>query len=164
MSFESFLQARGAGRGKWIASDGGAPIHLPGWEMRVKIGAQETQGAMALLEATMAPGHTGAAEHVHAGHDESFFVIEGSLRFRLGDTYRSVSAGETVFASRGLAHGFANIGACPARYLVALTPAGYEVYFAEVAALVLKHGAMPDRETLVRLMADHATIVAEPLE
>jgi hypothetical protein len=48
-------------------------------------------------------------------------------------------------------------------YLVALTPSGYEFYFERLAALVRKHGSMPDRETLVRLMAEHGTFLAEPV-
>jgi hypothetical protein len=44
-----------------------------------------------------------------------------------------------------------------------LTPSGYEFYFERLAALVRKHGAMPDRETLVALMAEHGTFLAEPL-
>jgi hypothetical protein len=50
-----------------------------------------------------------------------------------------------------------------ARYLVALTPSGYEFYFERLAALIRNHGAPPDRETLVRLMAEHGTFLAEPL-
>jgi uncharacterized cupin superfamily protein len=54
----------------------------------------------------MAAGHARPAEHVHIGHDEAFFVISGQLKFRVGDGYRTAVSGETVFASRGLAHGF----------------------------------------------------------
>jgi quercetin dioxygenase-like cupin family protein len=117
---------------------------------------------MTLLEATMAAGHAGPAEHVHVGHDEAFFVLSGCLRFRVGDAHREATERETVFASRGLAHGFSNPGASDARYLVALTPSGYEVYFERLAALIRTHGAPPDRETLIRLMAEHGTFPADP--
>jgi hypothetical protein len=66
-------------------------------------------------------------------------------------------AGETVFASRGLAHGFANDGAAPAHYLAMLSPSGYELYFERLAALIRHHGEMPDRAPLLRLMAEHGT-------
>lgn len=125
--------------------------------MRIKVGAADTAGALTLIEATMAPGHAGPMEHVHAGHDEAFVILEGSLRFRVGDATRVVVPGETVFASRGLAHGFANPHAEPARYLAMLSPSGYEVYFARLAELVRKEGAMPSRERLVALMAEHGT-------
>ena len=131
--------------------------------MRVKVAASDTAGAMTLLEGRMAGGHAGPAEHVHMGHDESFFVISGQLKFRVGDGYQIATSGETVFASRGLAHGFSNPTTDEARYLVALTPSGYEFYFERLAALVRQHGAMPSRETLARLLAEHGTFLADTL-
>jgi quercetin dioxygenase-like cupin family protein len=164
MSFEPFSGALGDRRSKWVEAHEGSPLLLPGWTMRVKIAASDTSGAMTLIEASMAPGHRGPAEHVHVGHDEAFFVLEGALRFRVGDTYRTATVGETVFASRGLAHGFSNAETVSARYLVALTPSGYEVYFERLAALIRAHGAMPDRETLAALMAEHGTFLVDPVD
>ncbi len=158
MSFEEMLGGRGFVHGVGA----GRAIELPGWSMRVKVSAADTDGTMTLLEGAMAPGHAGPLEHLHAGHDEAFFVLEGSLRFRVGDGTRVVVPGETVFASRGLAHGFSNPNAEPARYLVALTPSGYEVYFARIAAFLRKEGAMPSRERLVAWMEEHGTFAVAP--
>ncbi len=130
--------------------------------MRVKVTAADTAGAMTLIEARMAAGHGGPAEHVHAGHDEAFFMLAGELRFRVGDQYRTATAGETVFASRGLAHGFSNPGHDEARYLVALTPSGFEVYFERLAALLRAQGALPSPDRLAALMAEHGTFLAAP--
>ena len=82
----------------------------------------------------MAPGHRGPLEHLHTGHDEAFFMLSGALRFRVGSDHRQLTTGETVFASRGLAHGFSNEGTEPARYLAMLSPSGYEFYFERLAA------------------------------
>lgn len=139
-------------------------IELPGWQMRVKVSASDTAGHLTLIEATMSGGHTGPSEHIHTGHDEAFFILSGRLRFRVGPGYREAVEGETLFASRGLAHGFSNPSESEARYLVALTPSGYEFYFERLAALIRRHGAPPDRETLVRLMAEHGTFPAEPIQ
>jgi hypothetical protein len=98
-----------------------------------------------------------------AWHDEAFFVISGELKFRIGEGYRTAVAGESVFASRGLAHGFSNPQSQEARYLVALTPSGYEFYFERLAGLIRKHGAMPSQEELARLMAEHGTFLAAQL-
>lgn len=163
MSFEHYLGMGGAGRGGVIGADGGGLIELPGWRMRVKVSASDTGGHLTLLEARMNGGHTGPVEHLHAAHDEAFFVIAGSLRFRVGDGYRTATSGETVFASRGLAHGFSNPGPGEARYLVALTPSGYEFFFERLAALIRAHGSMPSKEDLGRLMAEHGTYPATPL-
>jgi len=136
----------GAGRGNCVGQEEGTLLALPGWQMRVKVSASDTAGGMTLLEARMAGHHAGPAEHVHVGHDESFFVLSGQLRFRVGDGYKIATSGETVFASRGLAHGFSNPSDQEARYLVALTPSGYEFYFERLANLVRKHGSMPSME------------------
>jgi mannose-6-phosphate isomerase-like protein (cupin superfamily) len=164
MSFERYLGMGGAGRGAVIGADEGTLIELPGWQMRIKIPASDTAGAMTLIEARMAGDHAGPAEHIHIGHDESFFVISGQLKFRVGDSYRTAVSGETVFASRGLAHGFSNPQAEEARYLVALTPSGYEFYFERLARIVRQHGTMPSQEELARLMAEHGTFLATTKE
>jgi quercetin dioxygenase-like cupin family protein len=155
MSFEQ--RFGGAGRGFAVPAGEGALLELPGWVYRVKVAASDTAGALTLLEGTMAPGHQGPLEHVHTGHDEAFFVISGSLRFRVGNRYRVAVPGETLFASRGLAHGFSNPGDEPARYLAMLTPSGYEFFFQRVSELLRRHGSMPDRATMLRLMAEHGT-------
>ncbi len=157
------MRMGGAGRGQHIGSDEGGLIELPGWKMRVKVAASDTAGSLTLIEARMAGGHSGPAEHIHVGHDEAFFMISGSLRFRVGDGYKSAASGETVFASRGLAHGFSNPSEAEARYLVALTPSGYEFYFERLAALVRQHGEMPSSEKLAELMAEHGTYLATPI-
>ncbi len=155
MSFEQ--RVAGAGRGFVVPLGEGDLVELLGWTYRVKVSASDTAGALTVLEGQMAPGHRGPLEHVHTGHDEAFFILSGKLRFRVGAAYRELVPGETVFASRGLAHGFANDGTEPARFLTMLSPSGYEFYFERLAALLRKCGAMPDRETLLRLMAEHGT-------
>jgi quercetin dioxygenase-like cupin family protein len=123
----------------------------------MKVAASDTGGAVTILEGTMSAGHPGPMEHVHGQHDESFFVLEGSLRFRVGADYRTAIPGETIFASRGLAHGFSNPSSEPARYLCVLTPSGYEFYFHRLAEMIRRHGQRPDRATMLRLMSEYAT-------
>lgn len=77
--------------------------------------------------------------------------------------FHTAVPGETVFASRGLAHGFANPGDDPARYVGILSPSGYEGYFEKVAAYVAENGAMPPLDVVRELMAQHQTILAPPL-
>ena len=155
MSFD--LPFGGAGRGFVVAAHEGGRIELPRWSLRIKVAASDTAGAMTLVEGAMDPGHPGPLEHVHGLHDEAFFLLEGSLRFRIGGGYKTVVPGETVFASRGLAHGFSNPGNERARYLCALTPSGYERYFHRLAELIRRNGGRPDSAMLIRLMAEYET-------
>ena len=143
--------------------DEGQPIDLPNWSMLVKVNAGDTLGRLTVLEGRMAPQLAGPPAHVHSGHDETFVVIEGRMRFRTGDTFSTAVPGETVFASRQLAHGFNNPFDDPARYIAILTPSGYENYFARVAEHVARTGAMPDHEQARELMAEYDTVLAPPL-
>jgi mannose-6-phosphate isomerase-like protein (cupin superfamily) len=146
-----------------IATHAGHLIELPAWTMHVQLSAEQTDGHMTLIYNRMEAFHRGPLPHIHTGHDEAFFVIEGSLELRLGDVVRTAGVGETAFAGRGLAHGFANPNASPAVYLLMLTPSGYEDYFEKVARHFAATGDMPDRAVTARLMAEHHTTMVEPL-
>jgi Cupin domain len=61
--------------------------------------------------------------HVHHADDEAWYVLEGVLRFRIGDQLGEAGPGEGVFAPKGTAHAYGN--ARPgqaARYLLLTTP------------------------------------------
>src|SRR5215211_2221282 len=51
-----------------------------------------------------------------------------------GDEIVTRRAGGHAFVARGAVHTFANFGASPARTLIVCTPAGFERYFARIAA------------------------------
>jgi mannose-6-phosphate isomerase-like protein (cupin superfamily) len=59
--------------------------------------------------------------HVHHSDDEAWYVLEGTLRFRLGDEEVEASAGGAVIATRGTAHTYWNPRREPARYLLVMT-------------------------------------------
>jgi hypothetical protein len=61
-------------------------------------------------------------------------LLDGKLTFQLRDGLITAGAGELAFAPRGVPHTFANLGDAPARYLLVCTPAGFERYFARIAA------------------------------
>lgn len=151
--------ARGFIRGR----EEGGRIDLPNWSMLLKVTAGDTLGRLTVLEGRMGPREPGPLPHVHEGHDETFVLVEGRLRFRVGDGFRTAVAGETVFASRLLAHGFGNPFDESARYVAILTPSGYEDYFAEVAEHVAATGAVPDRALTQELMARYRTVLAPAL-
>jgi mannose-6-phosphate isomerase-like protein (cupin superfamily) len=85
------------------------------------------------MDNVVPPRMTGPPLHRH-GFDELFCVLDGELTFQLGDERVTRRAGELAFAPRGAAHTFANLAAAPARTLIVCTPAGFERYFARMAA------------------------------
>jgi glyoxylate utilization-related uncharacterized protein len=86
------------------------------------------------LENVIAPGD-GPPLHTHANEDESWYVLEGDLRFRLGSELRGAPAGSFVFVPRGTPHCFQNVGRQDARILVMFTPSGMERFFDRFASL-----------------------------
>jgi mannose-6-phosphate isomerase-like protein (cupin superfamily) len=59
--------------------------------------------------------------HVHHSDDEAWYVLEGTLRFRLDDDEVEAQAGGAVVAPRGVAHTYWNPRPEPARYLLVMT-------------------------------------------
>jgi mannose-6-phosphate isomerase-like protein (cupin superfamily) len=64
-----------------------------------------------------------APPHVHHRDDEAWYVLEGTLRFRLGEREVTAAAGSAVLAARGTPHTFWNPAPEPARYLLVMTRA-----------------------------------------
>jgi quercetin dioxygenase-like cupin family protein len=153
----------GPARGFLLSEGEGAPLDLPGWRMAVKVGAADTAGALTVVEGVLAAGNPGPAPHVHDGHDECFVLLAGRMRFRVDAGFRTAAAGDTVFAGRGLAHGFGNPFEEPARYVVMLTPSGYEDYFAALGARIAEIGGMPDAAWTAELMARFGTRPVAPI-
>jgi quercetin dioxygenase-like cupin family protein len=98
----------------------------------VHLRGEHSNGELAVIETTPAPG-AGPPLH-HHDFDEAFYVLEGRLTFRLGDETVTAGPGELIFAPRGVDHTFANLGDSAARQLIICAPAGFERYFARLAA------------------------------
>jgi mannose-6-phosphate isomerase-like protein (cupin superfamily) len=58
--------------------------------------------------------------HIHQSDDEARFVLEGTLRFRLGDEEVDAPAGGAVMAPHGTVHTYWNPRPEPARYLLVM--------------------------------------------
>lgn len=61
--------------------------------------------------------------HVHHADDEAWYVLEGVMRFRLGDQVFEVGPRGAVLAPKGTPHSYGNARpGQPARYLLVMTP------------------------------------------
>jgi quercetin dioxygenase-like cupin family protein len=116
-----------AGEGPTIEGPAGGPLTL-------KVRGEHTGGSVTAFENIIAPGD-GPPLHTHTNEDEAWYVIEGRLRFHLGDELAEVSTGGFVFVPRSTLHCIQNAGAEPARILVLFTTAGMEGFFDRLAAL-----------------------------
>src|SRR5262245_37362281 len=96
----------------------------------VLLRSEDSEGQVAVVELT---GGGRPPLHRH-DFDETFYVLEGELTFRLGDDLVTRRGGELAFAPGGVAHTYANLSGAPARALLVITPGGFERYFARMAA------------------------------
>ena len=63
-----------------------------------------------------------AGLHVHHSDDEAWYVLEGTLGFRVGDEIIEAGPGAAVLVPRGTPHTFWNARPEPARYVLVMTP------------------------------------------
>lgn len=95
--------------------------------------AASSDGELLAFELGLRPGGAVPIPHVHPSQTESFRVIEGRMRFRLGLRTIEAGPGESVVVAPGVIHGFANAGESEARVAVEVRPAlAMEEMFAEV--------------------------------
>jgi mannose-6-phosphate isomerase-like protein (cupin superfamily) len=65
--------------------------------------------------------------HLHHSDDEAWYVLEGTLCVRLGESVTEVRAGASVLVPRGTVNTYWNPGPGPVRYLLVMTPNIYSL-------------------------------------
>ncbi len=102
----------------------------PGDHYTFLVTGKESGGAYFAMEALVPPGG-GPPPHIHRREDETFYLIEGSVEFVLGEDTITAGPGDFVNVPRGTVHCFRNTGAETARMVLTFTPAGMEHFFEE---------------------------------
>ena len=104
------------------------------------VGADQTGGAISLLEVTIPP-RTLIKPHSHTREDEFSLVLSGTIGVRTGDdTVDEVPTGSWLIKPRNVPHAMWNLGDQPARILEVVMPGGLEGYFEKIAPILLEHG------------------------
>jgi quercetin dioxygenase-like cupin family protein len=95
-----------------------------------KVAAEQTDGRLCQLHIT---DRRGAAPpvHLHRDADETFYVIEGEIRFFAGQEQHELGAGGFICVPKGVPHSYL-VESERAEFLVAFAPAGVERFFAEL--------------------------------
>ncbi|MGE7386228.1 cupin domain-containing protein [Streptomyces sp. NPDC004126] len=110
----------------------GEIIVLGTTRMRVLEDGSNTGHRLAIAESVLAPHTEGPPQHRHAGHDEGFYVLSGTVRFTVGDEDHDAAAGTLVVVPPGTPHTFANPTGQPAVMLSTFTPDLYVQYFRDL--------------------------------
>ena len=69
----------------------------------IRVSVEDGHDGIAILEHRASQGDSPPL-HVHHDEDEIFHVLEGEVRYRVGDTDRIARAGEILLAPRGVPH------------------------------------------------------------
>ena len=115
-----FHRAQGDGRSFWG----------PGDLYTFLVTGAESEGAYFSMLAIVPPGG-GPPPHTHRDEDETFYVLEGTPTFRLGDERIVAGPGSFVNVPKGILHCFRNFSDEPVRMILTFTPAGIERFFEE---------------------------------
>jgi len=128
-----------------LERDGGERLKFLGESnMRLKIDGADTADALTFYEYVSEPGVIGPPQHVHHGHDETFYVVEGSYEFTFGTEHVAAGPGAFLFVPRGRPHTFRNAGNGSGRIVGTFAPARFVEYFRELAQIIERTGGPPD--------------------
>jgi quercetin dioxygenase-like cupin family protein len=139
----------GGGRVIFLPPGGGRVYEQGGFRGSIKVDDEEAGGLQCFSEWTVDPGNDGPPPHLHREHHEAFFVVEGTLRFQVGEETFEAEAGSFIYIPPGVVHRFSNRTDAPASCVNAYVPGGIEGFFVEVGELMA--GGPPDPAEIDRL-------------
>lgn len=148
-----------------IAAGHEETIWFLGGLLIVKAAGDATNGAFDLIEQYWPAGFA-PPPHVHEREEESFYVLEGTVTFRIGDTTFRAGPGEVVVLPRGVLHTFKVDEAAPARLLALYTPSGAKAFFAEFGEPArtpsLPPPTAPDIPRLLAVASKYGIVILGP--
>jgi mannose-6-phosphate isomerase-like protein (cupin superfamily) len=103
---------------------------LAGVVMKRLLSGEQTAGQFCLFE-NRSGGNTKTPIHVHAGDDETVYIIDGELTAVIDGNPRRLSAGESAFLPRRIPHQLMNSSGNPCRYILIGTPALFDSFLEE---------------------------------
>lgn len=127
-----------------------------GSRARVLATAEDTAGAFAIVDMLEVPPGSWSPLHVHHREDEGFYVVSGEAAFYLPDRKILLRSGDFFLAPKGVPHTY-EAGPEGARWIVTTSPAGFERFVEETAAL-----ERPDPEHVGAIAARHGIEILGP--
>jgi mannose-6-phosphate isomerase-like protein (cupin superfamily) len=126
--------------------------------LSIKLSAKDTGGESLVFEHKNM-GKGGPPRHIHFEQDEWFYVVKGEFEFEVGTERYQLTSGDTLFAPRGIPHGWAHVGDEPGTLLTMVTPAGtFEDFILETTRLA----TLPPQDEMERTFTAHKMKVVGP--
>lgn len=113
--------------------------------------AAETNGELLSFELELAADGEVPGMHMHPSQQESFYVVNGTMKFRRGLRTVVARRGDLVVVPPRTAHRFENIGDAPARVHVEVRPALRMEYLFETTTELAQDGRT-NRKGLPKLL------------
>lgn len=121
-----------------LAPDSGDSLNLGVGTAIIKIYGASTNYAYSQLELIEYPDYD-TPLHLHESSDELFYIIEGTLTIFINGEVKELQKGSILLIPKGTPHAQGNFTDKKVKVLITLSPAGFEHFFVERAAIVNKH-------------------------
>jgi quercetin dioxygenase-like cupin family protein len=143
-----------------VAPEDQAAVEFLGHIARVRLGGQHSAGELAVVDSEMARGFaTPVHHHLHAA--ETFFLLEGALRVRVGEEEFNVGAGTVAVLPKLIDHAYV-VTSEHARLLSLHTPAGFDEFVMAVGHPPELTDAATDSEELPSIAAKFGIKIVGP--
>jgi quercetin dioxygenase-like cupin family protein len=129
-----------------LPHENGDGFDFGGFGVRWKIGGTQTGGRFSIVHHPIAARTLAAPLHRHTREDEYSYVLKGKVGALLGEDVVTAEPGTWIFKPRGQWHTIWNAGDAVCEIVEVISPAGFENYFREWAAI------WPDRSKAAVLL------------
>lgn len=147
----------------WQPPAGGERLRfLDDSELIIRDAGDPATGRQAFYEYHAKPAAKGSPQHVHRGHEETFYVVSGEFEFILGTVTMIAGPGSFLQVPRGQPHGFRNRGAAEGCFVGTFGP-NFTPYFRELAQVIARTGAAPAMNDWISLYARYETQFYDPV-
>ena len=118
-------------------------------------------GSMGIFELSVPPGSNVPPPHSHSLNEEWVYVLEGKLRYCVGEDTRDLVSGESMLSPKGTVHRFSNPFDAATLALIVQSPDIGPQYFKDIGAVV-NAGGPPDKAAMVAVMSRYGLVLAAP--
>ena len=108
------------------------PTRIPLGKTSMKALSSDTGGAYSFGEHHLTYDFP---PHIHYREDEGIYVLEGQIRFTIGDEAHVLGPGDFIFMPRGVSHSITRASDVPMRFVFVSTPGGFEHLTADLIDL-----------------------------
>src|SRR5688572_2729411 len=100
---------------------------IPGAVFHFLATGEQTDNRFSLIYIEVHKGNEPPA-HTHKNEDETYYILEGEIRFRVGDQVLDAKAGDLIHLPKGIPHSFELQSEC-VKELMWMTPSGLDKWF-----------------------------------